>query len=74
MKELNEVSPRRLAEYKAIRAKVDAKAKRRTLKEIGTLGFGSCHWFWKHKKKILRDEYHMLWRSPQELNPEMCFD
>ena len=38
MKELNEVSPRRLAEYKVIRAKVDAKAKRCTLEEIGTLG------------------------------------
>ena len=36
--------------------------------------FGSCHTFWKHKKRILRDEYHMIWRSPQDLNPETCFD
>ena len=65
MKELNEVSPRRLAEYKAIRAKVDAKAKHRTLEEIGTLGFGLCQWFWKHKKQILRDEYHMNLAFPE---------
>ena len=69
-----EVAPSRLAEYKAIEKKVDAKAKRRTIKEIGVWGFGSCHTFWKHKKKILREEYHMIWRSPQDLNPECLFD
>ena len=74
MKQLPEVAPSRLAEYRAICKKVDAKAKRRTLKEIGTLGFGSCHTFWKHKKRILREEYHMIWRSPQDLEPETCFD
>jgi len=57
---------------------VDAKAKRLTRKELNMpedqWWFGSCHTFWKHKKKILREEYHMLWRSPQDLNPECCFD
>lgn len=71
---LSEVGKSRLAEYRAIRKKVDEKAKHRTLKEIGTLGFGSCYTFWKHKKKILREEYHMIWRSPQDINPECCFD
>jgi len=28
----------------------------------------------KHKKKILREEYYMIWRSPQDLNPEFCFE
>ena len=69
-----EVAPSRLAEFKAIKKKVDAKAKRRTIKEIGVWGFGSCHTFWKHKKKILREEYHMIWRSPLDLNLEFCFD
>ena len=69
-----EVGKSRLAEYKAICKKVDAKAKRRTIKEIGCWGFGTCHTFWKHKKQILRKEYHMIWRSPQDLNPETCFD
>ena len=75
---LPEVGKTRLAEYKAIRKKVDAKAKRLTRKELNMpedqWWFGSCHTFWKHKKKILREEYHMLWRSPQDLNPECCFD
>lgn len=74
MRTYYEVAPSRLAEYRAIRAKVDAKAQRRTIKEIGSMGFGSCHTFWKHKKRILREEYHMRWRSPQDLNPECCFD
>ena len=69
-----EVGKSRLAEYKSIEKKVDAKAQRRTIKEIGSMGFGSCHTFWKHKKKILREEYHMRWHSPQDLNPTTCFD
>ena len=24
---------------------------------------GGCHVFWKHKKRILRTEYHMVWHS-----------
>jgi len=75
---LPEVGKTRLAEYKAIRKKVDAKAERLTRKELNMpkdeWWFGSCHTFWKHKKKILREEYHMIWRSPQDLNPECCFD
>lgn len=72
--ERTEVALSRLAEFKAIEKKVDAKAKRRTIKEIGVWGFGSCHTFWKHKKKILREEYHMIWRSPQDLDPDCLFD
>ena len=74
---IDEVGKSRLKEYKAIRKKVDAKAKRLTRKELNMpedqWWFGSCHTFWKHKK-ILREEYHMIWRSPQDLNPECCFD
>ena len=60
-KHLPEVSPRRRKEYNAIRKSVDARAKRETIKQIGGLGFGSCHTFWAIKKRILRDEYHMIW-------------
>ena len=72
--ERTELAPSRLAEFKAMEEKVDAEAERRTIEEIGTMGRGSCHTFWKHKKKILREEYHMIWRSPQDLNSETCFD
>lgn len=73
-----EVGKSRLAEYRAIRRKVDAKAKRLTRKELGMpegeWWFGACHWYWDHKKRILREEYYMRWRSPQDLNPGTCFD
>ena len=73
--QLPEVAKSRLKEYKAIRAKVDAKAKRRTRKELGMPNnqwwFGSCHTFWKHKKRILREEYHMIWRSPKTSTPNV---
>ncbi|MBQ7531546.1 MAG: hypothetical protein IJT12_07540 [Paludibacteraceae bacterium] len=71
---VSEVAKSRLAEFHAIEKDVDAEAKRLTLEVIGTPGFGSCHTFWKHKKRILREKYHMRWRSPQDLNPETCFD
>jgi len=73
-----EVGKSRLAEYKAIKKDVDSRAKKLTREELGMQEgewwLGSCHTFWKHKKKILREEYHMIWRSPQDLNPETCFD
>ena len=75
---LSEVGKSRLAEYKAIEKEVDAEAERLTREELGMpedqWWFGSCHTFWKHKKRILREKYHMRWRSPQDLNPETCFD
>ena len=74
MKPKVEVSPKRMAEYKAIRKSVDERAKRETIQQLGAWGLGSCHTFWAIKKRILRDEYHMMWRSPQDLNPETCFD
>lgn len=75
---LHEVSPKRLAEYKAIVKNVDARAKKLAREKMGMeegeWRMGACHEFWAIKKRILRDEYHMVWRSPQDLNPETCFD
>ena len=75
---LPEVAKSRWAEFKAIEKEVDAEAERLTREELGMpedqWWFGSCHTFWKHKKRILREEYHMIWRSPQDLEPETCFD
>lgn len=73
-----EVGKSRIAEYKRIEKEVDERAEQLTREELGMKEgewwFGSCHTFWKHKKKILRAEYRMIWRSPQDLNPETCFD
>ena len=78
MKTYHEVSPKRLAEYESIRDKVDERAMQLAREELGITDdgwyMGMCHVFWKHKKRILRTEYRMVWRSPQDLNPECCFD
>ncbi|MFC2038983.1 hypothetical protein ACFLUG_04360 [Chloroflexota bacterium] len=37
-----------------------------------SLGF--CHRLWGEKKRILKEEYGIDWRSPQDMNPEMKFD
>lgn len=35
---------------------------------------GSCHAFWREKKRILREDYGIDWRSPSEMNPFVMFD
>ena len=78
MKTYHEVSPKRLAEYESIRDKVDERAMQLAREELGITDdgwyMGMCHVFWKHKKIILRTEYRMVWRSPQDLNSKCCFD
>ena len=73
-----EVGKSRLAEYKRIEKEVDKRAGQLTREQLGMpegeWWFSSCHTFWAHKKRILREEYHMIWRSPQDLNPETCFN
>ena len=72
-----EVSPKRLAEYRAIRRKVDAKAKRLACKEHGLpakyYGADMMFQFWEHKKRILKEEYHMVWRSDGDLHPDRLY-
>lgn len=35
---------------------------------------GCCHLIWQEKKKILKEEAGIEWRTPAELNPNMKFD
>ena len=78
MKNYQEVSPKRLEEYNSIVDEVDKRARALMSEEMGIpedcYVMGGCHVFWKHKKRILREEYHMVWRSPQDLNPTWRFD
>ena len=78
MRDYQEVSPKRLAEYNSIVDEVDKRAMALMSEELGMpedcCVMGVCHVFWKHKKRILRTEYHMVWRSPQDLNPTWHFD
>jgi hypothetical protein len=57
-------------------AAVIAEANRLAYEEGGDVarGFGGCHLFWKIKKRILKNEFGLDWKSPAELNPYMMFD
>ena len=35
---------------------------------------GVCHQMWAYKKRLLRLEYGINWRSPADLNPCVLFD
>tara|TARA_B100000315_G_C14395764_1_gene504145 strand:- start:641 stop:853 length:213 start_codon:yes stop_codon:yes gene_type:complete len=36
--------------------------------------FGFCHRHWEEKKRILKETYGISWKSPADMNPEICFD
>ena len=73
-----EVSPKRLAEFKAIEKEVDERAAKLTRQKYcmpdDQWWDGVCYDFWDFKKRILLEEYHMRWRSPADLNPHCIFD
>ena len=35
---------------------------------------GHCYRYWEVKKKILKKNYGIDWKSPKELNPRIKFD
>ena len=37
-------------------------------------GFLYCHPFWTAKKRILREKYQVVWKSPSDMNPSVDFD
>jgi hypothetical protein len=49
----------------------DAKAKAAAGPDAG---LGYCHAFWAAKKRILREEYGIDWKSPAEEYPTIFFD
>lgn len=57
--------------YKAIEKELD----RRIKANIGEHRFmGYCYLYWGEKRRILLDEYGIVWQSPSELNPDVMFD
>ena len=44
-------------------------------KLIGKGGYlGYCHLFWNTKKRILREQYGIDWKTPAEEHPGIIFD
>ena len=56
---------------KELEEKVNAKAKA-LAGEDNYLGY--CHKYWGIKKKILREEYGIDWKTPAEEYPTIFFD
>jgi hypothetical protein len=35
---------------------------------------GYCHSVWGEQQRILKEKYGIDWKTPAELNPDICFD
>ena len=78
------VHPSQYEKYKAVQEKVDRKASRLARRDIwrkcgryvprNGYVMGMCHAIWYYKKKILKEEYNIDWKSPQDLCPKCFFD
>ena len=40
----------------------------------GEMNRGNAHMYVKFKKEILKSDYNIDWKSPQELNPKIKFN
>jgi hypothetical protein len=78
------VPPEQYEQYQAVCEKVDRKAERLARRSLPKILkrhiskkmpiMGLCHTVWYYKKKILKEEYNIDWKSPQDLCPECFFD
>jgi len=55
-----------------ILAQADALAEAELKDQRGIFGF--CHLFWGKKQEILQKRFGVTWFSPDEMNPNICFD
>jgi len=58
--------------------RVNAEAEQLAWEELARMGIrpgeGVCHIFWPTKKRILRKQFGVRWRTPAEMNPHVIFD
>ena len=57
-------------------AAIMAEADRIAHQEAGETAnaMGGCHLVWRIKKRVLKEDFGLDWRSPSELNPDVLFD
>jgi hypothetical protein len=58
--------------YAIVREKVDAQVEEQLRDHPKGLGY--CHTYWRTKRRILKEQYQVDWKSPAELNPNIIFD
>ena len=62
-------------EYSDEYLKIELELKRLIRAEIGEGGYrGFCHKYWHTKKRILKNQFGIEWKSPIDLNPKIIFD
>lgn len=62
-------------EYKDIADELEEKINcKMILLDMPTSVMGSCHFYWTIKKSILKEDYDIDWKSPEELNLNIIFD
>lgn len=55
-------------------AQVIKEAEVRATAFAGKPGMGRCHIIWSHMQQSLREEQSIVWFTPSEMNPRICFD
>jgi hypothetical protein len=65
-----EIDSRYQQAFKEAEIKTEQELKRRNIEPQ----LGYCHVFWQTKKRILRRDYKIDWKTPAELNPWTSYD
>lgn len=55
-----------------VSGKVESKINKILKDEPRMLGY--CHKYWQTKKKILFEDYGIIWYTPAERHPEIIYD
>ena len=59
---------------RSIFSAVDKEVKAELAKHPERDMLGFCHTIWETKKRILKEKHGIEWKSPSEMNPDICFD
>jgi hypothetical protein len=63
-----------MPQYKTILNKAGEESDAELMKKGYKKRMGYCHIYWNTKQRILRNKYHIIWRTPGELNFNVIFD
>jgi hypothetical protein len=69
VRDAQEYDPKLKAKFDAARKEVESTMTNRNIK-----GFGSIHFYWQELRRTLKNDHGIEWRSPSELNPNICYD
>jgi heterodisulfide reductase subunit B len=65
-----EDDPKIMRKIRAAEKQAEAELKAEGI--LPTLGY--CHLLWERTQRILKKKYGIKWKTPAEMNPEVCID